>query len=133
MIFPTIRPGTLKLTSLMLVVFAAVLVIAACSSDETDPVKRNTGPIILSDGTQATPTAQPIADEPAAVPDGLQIIWETYSILVREYVIRENIDPDVLAEAAVIGMLDALDDRYTSYIPPSTFKIDQEGFQGKFG
>jgi carboxyl-terminal processing protease len=133
MIFTTIRPGTFKLTSLMLVVLAAVLITAACSSEETDPVKRNSGPIILSDGTQATPTAQPIADEPAAVPDGLQIIWETYSILVREYVIRENIDPDVLAEAAVIGMLDALDDRYTSYIPPTTFKIDQEGFQGKFG
>jgi carboxyl-terminal processing protease len=39
----------------------------------------------------------------------------------------------VLAEAAVIGMLDALEDRYTSYISPKTFQIDQAGFQGKFG
>jgi carboxyl-terminal processing protease len=90
-------------------------------------------PVILSDGTQATPTAQPIADEPAAVPDGLQIVWEAYSILSREYVLPEKIDPDLLAEAAVVGMLEALDDRYTSYISPSTFKIDQQGFQGNFG
>ncbi|MDP6057217.1 MAG: PDZ domain-containing protein, partial [Dehalococcoidia bacterium] len=59
--------------------------------------------------------------------------WEAYSILSREYVLPEKIDPDLLAEAAVVGMLEALDDRYTSYISPSTFKIDQQGFQGNFG
>jgi len=132
--FLNTRPGSIKLTSFLLVALSALLIFAACSSsDENDPSSRNKGPVILSDGTQATTTPQPIADEPAAVPDGLQIVWETYSILVREYVVRENIDPNALAEAAVIGMLDSLDDRYTSYIPPSTFKIDQEGFQGNFG
>lgn len=129
-----IRPGTVRLSSLLVIGLIAMFVVAACSgSDDDSPANRNDGPIILSDGTQATPTAQPIADEPLAVPDGLQIVWETYSILVREYVVRDNIDPDAIAEAAVIGMLDSLDDRYTSYIPPSTFKIDQDGFQGKFG
>ena len=133
MIFLTTRTSSVKFASLIVVALAALLIITACSrSDNDDPAARNKGPIILSDGTQATQVPQPIANEPAAVPDGLQIVWETYSILVREYAIRENIDPDVLAEAAVIGMLDALDDRYTSYIPPSTFKIDQDGFQGKF-
>lgn len=128
------RCGSLRISSVLLVVVAVMLFAAACSnSDDNDPASRNAGPVILSDGTVPTATPQPIADEPAAVPDGLQIVWETYSILVREYVIREKIDPDVLAEAAVIGMLDALDDRYTAYVPPSTFKIDQAGFQGKFG
>lgn len=128
------RCGSLRISSVLLVVVAVMLFAAACSnSDDNDPASRNAGPVILSDGTVPTATPQPIADEPAAVPDGLQIVWETYSILVREYVIREKIDPGVLAEAAVIGMLDALDDRYTAYVPPSTFKIDQAGFQGKFG
>jgi len=132
--FLNTRPGSIRLTSFLLVALSAMLIFAACSSsDENDPSSRNKGPVILSDGTQATTAPQPIADEPAAVPDGLQIVWETYSILVRDYVVRENIDPNALAEAAVIGMLDSLDDRYTSYIPPSTFKIDQEGFQGNFG
>jgi carboxyl-terminal processing protease len=132
--FLTTRTSSFRLSSLLLVVFTTMLLTIACGgSDKNDPATRNQGPSSLSDGTIATPTAQPIAGEPAAVPDGLQIIWETYSILVREYVIRENINPDVLAEAAVIGMLDALDDRYTAYIPPSTFKIDQSGFQGNFG
>lgn len=128
------RTSSFKLALILVLAFAALLITAACSgSDSESPASRNEGRVILSDGTLATPTPQPIADEPAAVPDGLQIVWETYSILVREYVVRENIDPNALAEAAVIGMLDSLDDRYTSYIPPSTFKIDQEGFTGKFG
>ena len=128
------RSGSLKISFALPVVFAIMLFAVACSSaGNDDPVSRNEGPIVLSDGTVPTATPQPIADEPAAVPDGLEIVWETYSILVREYVLREKIDPDVLAEAAVIGMLDALEDRYTSYIPPSTYKIDQAGFQGKFG
>ena len=118
----------------IILVFALCLTALACSnSDISAPDLTNGKPLTLSDGTQATPTAQPIADEPVAVPDGLQIVWEAYSILSREYVIPEKIDPDLLAEAAVIGMLEALDDRYTSYISPSTFKIDQQGFQGNFG
>ncbi len=128
------RKSSFRLTAFLVVALAAMLITAACvSSEDESPAARNEGPVILADGTQATPTAQPIADEPAAVPDGLEIVWEAYSILVREYVVRENIDPNALAEAAVIGMLDSLDDRYTAYIPPSTFKIDQDGFQGNFG
>ena len=133
--FQITRPGSIRFTFFLAVLLASLLVTATCGneSDGQHPSERNDGPVTLSDGTQATPTAQPIADEPAAVPDGLQIVWEAYSILVREYVVKEKIDPEALAEAAVIGMLDSMDDRYTSYIPPSTFKIDQEGFQGKFG
>ncbi|MBN4064118.1 S41 family peptidase [Dehalococcoides mccartyi] len=127
------RSNSSRLISFLAIALISIFVIAACASDDETPSSRNTGPVILADGTQATPTPQPIANEPAAVPDGLQIVWETYSILVREYVVRENIDPAALAEAAVIGMLDSLDDRYTAYIPASTFKIDQDGFTGKFG
>jgi len=120
--------------SLMILVAALCMLTLACTNPDTgNPDLTDGKPVILSDGSQATPTAQPIADEPAAVPDGLQIVWEAYSILNREYVLPEKIDPDLLAEAAVVGMLEALDDRYTSYISPSTFKIDQQGFQGNFG
>ena len=118
---------------LILVAALCMFTLACTNPDTVNPDLTGDKPLILSDGTQVTPTAQPIADEPVAVPDGLQIVWEAYSILSREYVLPEKIDPDLLAEAAVVGMLEALDDRYTSYISPSTFKIDQQGFQGNFG
>ena len=133
--FGSLKPaGSLKILSVLPIALAVMLIAMGCSSNEgDDPASRDVGPVVLSDGFVATATPQPIADQPAEVPDGLQIVWEAYSILVREYVAREKIDPDVLAEAAVIGMLDALEDRYTSYISPKTFQIDQAGFQGKFG
>ena len=129
------NPNRVRFANLLMILVAALCMFTlACTNPDTgNPDLTDGKPVILSDGTQATPTAQPIADEPAAVPDGLQIVWEAYSILSREYVLPEKIDPDLLAEAAVIGMLEALNDRYTSYISPSTFKIDQQGFQGNFG
>ena len=129
------NPNRVRFANLLMILVAALCMLTlACTNPDTGNPDLTVGkPVILSDGTQATPTAQPIADEPAAVPDGLQIVWEAYSILSREYVLPEKIDPDLLAEAAVIGMLEALNDRYTSYISPSTFKIDQQGFQGNFG
>ena len=129
------NPNRVRFANLLLILVGALCMFTlACTNPDTvNPDLTGDKPLILSDGTQVTPTAQPIADEPVAVPDGLQIVWEAYSILSREYVLPEKIDPDLLAEAAVVGMLEALDDRYTSYISPSTFKIDQQGFQGNFG
>ena len=129
------NPNRVRFANLLMILVAALCMLTlACTNPDTgNPDLTDGKPVILSDGTQATATPQPIADEPAAVPDGLQIVWEAYSILSREYVLPEKIDPDLLAEAAVVGMLEALDDRYTSYISPSTFKIDQQGFQGNFG
>ena len=129
------NPNRVRFANLLMILVAVLCMLTlACTNPDTgNPDLTDGKPVILSDGTQATPTAQPIADEPAAVPAGLQIVWEAYSILSREYVLPEKIDPDLLAEAAVVGMLEALDDRYTSYISPSTFKIDQQGFQGNFG
>ena len=88
--------------------------------------------MVLDDGTVATPTALPAVAPPEVVPDGLDIIWEAYSVLVREYVDRDALDPDKLAEAALRGMLDSLDDRHLAYIGPESFQIERAEFSGKF-
>ena len=66
------------------------------------------------------------------ISDELMIIWETYEILSEEYIDKENLKPEILAEEAIRGMLNSLNDPYTSYVPPETFKIDQETFMGHF-
>ena len=66
------------------------------------------------------------------ISDELMIIWEAYEILSEEYVDKENLKPEILAEEAIRGMLNSLNDPYTSYVPPETFKIDQETFMGHF-
>ncbi|MFL2664609.1 MAG: S41 family peptidase [Dehalococcoidia bacterium] len=63
----------------------------------------------------------------------LEIIWEAYEILSNEYIDKDNLKSEKLAEEAIRGMLNSLNDPYTSYVPPETFKIDQESFMGHFG
>ena len=82
----------------------------------------------------------PVVDDSNALPkpspreldQDLMIIWETYSYLAREFVGRNEMDKAKLAEGAVNGMFEALNDRHSGYIPPDRFNIDQTAFQGKF-
>ena len=82
----------------------------------------------------------PVVDDSNALPQpspreldqDLMIIWETYSYLAREFVGRNDMDKAKLAEGAVNGMFEALNDRHSGYIPPDRFNIDQTAFQGKF-
>ena len=118
---------------LLLVLLPLVAITAiACGAESPDTVTVGQEPLVLEDGTIATPTPLPVAELPEVVPDGLEIIWETYNLLVREYANQDKVNPDVLAEAAVIAMLEALGDRYTAYIDPSTFAIERQSFQGNF-
>lgn len=104
----------------------------ACSDSEPDTTTLGASPVILEDGTVATPTPLPQIELPDVVPEDLEIIWETYNLLIREYVDKEKVDPEILSEAAVQAMLDALGDRYTSYISSQTFDIEQQSFRGNF-
>ena len=69
---------------------------------------------------------------PREIDKDLLIIWEAYSYLAKEFVGRNEMDNAKLAEGAVKGMFQALDDRHAGYIPPERFNIDQSAFQGKF-
>ena len=106
---------------------------AACGADPEDvsgPVTE--APIVESGGEVATPTALPDLPPPDEVPAGLEPVWEAYSLLVREYVNRAEIDPDELAEAAIRGMVGAIDDRYTAYVSPESFRLESQNLQGDF-
>ena len=108
----------------------------ACDDGETVPPTSSTreqpAEGISHDGSIATATALPTVAAPRVVPDGLEIIWEVYGILASEYINRNEMVPEELAEAAVWGMLDSLEDRHLSYIGPEIFQIEQSEFSGKF-
>ena len=80
----------------------------------------------------ATASPLPVIDSPSDIPEGLAPVWETFAAIAREYVERDNIDPQVLARGAIRGMLDALDDPYTAYVTPEGYKRQLESFQGDF-
>ncbi len=124
---PNIR--ALALAAALTLVLALAL---GCGSPQEAPAAPSSGAVVLPDGTVATPPALPDISPPDEVPEGLEAVWEAYTILVREYVERERIDPAILTEGAIRGMVDALDDKHTAYIKPETLKLEQSNFQGSF-
>ena len=116
---------------LPLLLSATVITAFACST-AAPTATPDPNPVILPDGTVATATAIPRGETPDAVPEDLAIIWETYKLLKDEYVDDSRIDPDAMSEAAVRAMIEQLGDRFTAYITPATFAIEQQSFSGNF-
>ena len=71
-------------------------------------------------------------ESPDVIPEDLLGVWETFNLLMREYVDRKDLDPEQLEKAAITGMLNAIEDPYTSYIDPSSFELAMSDTQGSF-
>jgi carboxyl-terminal processing protease len=95
-------------------------------------------PIVIPDlsglaaSEEPTPTALAAIPAPSEVPAGLEPVWEAYTLLVREYVDRDKVNPEKLAEGAIRGMVQALGDRHTAYIAPETLKLQNSELEGEF-
>jgi len=81
-------------------------------------------------GVQPAPAAQPSA--PKSASQNFALVTEVWDVLQRDYVEKNKLDSQKLSEGAVRGMIEALNDPYTSYIDPSSFKVDQESLRGSF-
>lgn len=67
-----------------------------------------------------------------ATGSGLDIVDEAWDVLRRDYVDREALDEASLSQGAIEGMVEALDDPYTSYLDPETYDMALTGFEGKY-
>lgn len=57
--------------------------------------------------------------------------WETWDI-VHELYVDQPVDQLALMRGAIIGMLDALGDKHTSYMTPDEFKQANENLEGEY-
>ncbi|MDA0770337.1 MAG: S41 family peptidase [Chloroflexi bacterium] len=80
---------------------------------------------------QIVPLDEPL-EAPSGVPEELETVWEVWALLTREHVGRADFDPDVFTEAAIRGMLTALNDPHTNYVRPAAFNIENEDLLGRF-
>ncbi len=60
------------------------------------------------------------------------LLTEAEDILQRSYVEPERLDDTELERGAIRGMLQALDDPYSSYLDPHGYEEELEGLEGKF-
>jgi carboxyl-terminal processing protease len=69
----------------------------------------------------------------AGVPKDLEKVWEAYRTIRERYVNSDEIDTDKLAEGAVKGMVEALDDPFASYFDPKQYESQvQNTLEGHF-
>ena len=68
---------------------------------------------------------------PSGSSQELASVEEVWEIIFQEYVEKDDLDADVLRQGAIRGMLEALDDPYTSYLDAETYKLGLEDLEGK--
>jgi len=62
----------------------------------------------------------------------LGMVGQVWDIIFRDYVDKDKLDAEALAQGAVRGMLEALDDPYTAYLDATAYELSQRELEGKF-
>ena len=104
-------------------IILAVLFIAVASL-----VALNSGCNLL--GGTKTPQVSSVVHED--LPVEFDMLADAYKMLLEDYVDKDQIDATALSQGAVRGMLQALDDPYTSYVDPAGHKLELTALEGKF-
>ncbi|MFC1864588.1 S41 family peptidase [Chloroflexota bacterium] len=71
-------------------------------------------------------------ENPSGVDLALDVVEEAWDIIFQDYVERDRLDASTLSQGAIKGMLEALDDPYTSYLDADTFQLSMSDLEGKF-
>jgi len=58
-------------------------------------------------------------------------VEEAWNIIFRDYVDRDRLEPQELSKGAIEGMIEVLDDPYTSYLDAETYEIGLSGLEGE--
>ena len=63
---------------------------------------------------------------------GLEVVEQAWDIILQDYVGKGELDTGILAQGAIKGMVEALDDPYTSYLDAQAYQLSVQDFEGKF-
>jgi len=69
---------------------------------------------------------------PSDAGGGLGIVTQAWNFLFEDYVDRDRLEDSALSQAAIEGMLEELDDPYTSYLDIETYQLGMSGLEGEF-
>ena len=66
------------------------------------------------------------SSEPAL--DSVRQVWD---LIFTDYVDKGKLDPEALAQGAIRGMVEALDDPYSVYLEPAVYELSQRSLEGR--
>ena len=67
------------------------------------------------------------------LPPEFQRLSEVWDLLNQEQIDGESLDPQVISDGAIRGMLRALDDPYASFLDPRQYSLETQDIRGFFG
>jgi|TARA_B100000315_G_scaffold189115_1_gene178955 carboxyl-terminal processing protease len=73
-----------------------------------------------------------VGTEAVLEPKGFESVEQVWDIILSEYVANTDVDVDLLAEGAIKGMIDALNDPYTAYLDAEAYHLELGDIEGKF-
>lgn len=63
---------------------------------------------------------------------GLEVVEQAWNLIFQDYVDKDSLDAALLTEGAIKGMVEAVDDPYTSYLDAETYQLSLSSLEGKF-
>ena len=60
------------------------------------------------------------------------VVEQAWNIIFQDYVDKDKLDTATLTQGAIKGMVEALDDPYTTYMDPQTYQLNLRSLGGKF-
>jgi len=69
---------------------------------------------------------------PSSPGQDFDIVTEAWNIIFQDYVDKDRLDASLLSQGAIKGMMEALDDPYSSYLDAETYQLVLSGMEGKF-
>ncbi|OGE30763.1 hypothetical protein A3C59_03545 [Candidatus Daviesbacteria bacterium RIFCSPHIGHO2_02_FULL_36_13] len=83
--------------------------------------------------TNFKPTVSVInRDVPSDVNIDFKLFWDTWDLLSKTYIDKKALDPEKLFYGAISGMVAAVGDPYTVFLPPDQQKSTKEELSGSF-
>jgi carboxyl-terminal processing protease len=72
-------------------------------------------------------------EEPVDLPPGdMSIFWETWKVILQEYVNRKNLDTNEMIEGAAKGLVESLNDPYSEFLNAEENKALSQELTGEF-
>jgi len=72
-------------------------------------------------------------DQEAETQRLLEMFFEVFHFVQKNYVEEEKVDPEILVEGALRGMFEALDDPHSAYLSPDEMRDLDDTTTGRFG
>ena len=64
---------------------------------------------------------------------GLDVIGQAWNIIFHDYVDKDRLSASTLSQAAIEGMVEVIDDPYTSYLNAEDYQLSSTSLEGEFG